>query len=380
MRNSIGNQKGQILGIVLAFVFLMALLIILLINVIKQDAYLIQKVKFREQAQYVAEAGIYHALARMKEEGFDARTDFNGSMDTGTYSVSFAVVRGRYLITSTGSVRGISVNVSVEVENVMPDAVRYAMSAGDDVQVYSFVSDAKIDGDLRANDDVNLLSGFWSAALNVSTTGISAVGIVRLGYWYDVVDLFDIHVVINGVASEEARTLAVVDEDAFPMALPVFDYRKYREDAIASGDYYDKGQVFTSTTLSPGNGIVFVDGNAVFEGNCTLDGGIVANGIRVNGTLVQRKSGDKNVIIARTWDVEVRGRLYAEEALIYAEDDIESIGDHADFEVNGVMVCRGDISITGSGTRIDIDYSETYPAGLESEDEEGVFHIVSWNY
>jgi hypothetical protein len=376
----IDNQKGQALAIVMAFAALMVMSTLFLGNMMKNDISLIQRVKYRAGAMGLAEAGINHALARMKKDGFAERSDFMGTMDTGTYNVSFSTVKGRHIITSLGAIGGITAEVSVEVENIMPDALHYVMSAGDDVQVYSSVANAEINGDLRANDDVKLTNQTQTAFVYVNSDEISVVDIVRLGTNYDSTDDYDIHVVINGVAGEPARDLGIVDEDSPPMSFPSFDYQRYIEEAKDSGDYYEVDQVFDGATLTPGNGIVYVNGTAIFNGNCTLWGGIVANNIQVNGTLTQRKSGERNVIIARNWQINVAGRLYTEEALIYTFDDINSMGNTADFEINGCIVCREDILIQGVNTLIDINYVETHPSEMTREGEEDVFKIVSWMY
>jgi hypothetical protein len=376
----INNEKGQVLAIVLVFVALMVMSTLYLGNMMRTDVDLVKRMKERDQALYLSEAGINHALAKMKKDGFTARNDFSDSLDTGAYNVSFSTIKGRHLITSLGAVGGNTAEVSVEIKDVMPDALHYVMSAGDDVQVYSSVADAEIDGDMRANDDVKLKNNTASAFVNVSSNEISVVDVVLLGTNYDSTDSKDIHVVINGVAGEPARSLAIVDEEGTTMSFPNFNYQRYREEAVDSGDYYEGDQIFDGVTLTPGNGIVFVDGNVTFNGNCTLYGGIIADDIRVNGTLAQMKSGSRNVIIARNWQINVAGRLYTEEALIHSYDDINSASDNADFEINGVVVCREDILVQGTNTLIDINYAETYPSDMEKEDGEGVLEIVGWNY
>ncbi|MGD2278612.1 MAG: hypothetical protein PVH45_00780 [Candidatus Omnitrophota bacterium] len=380
MENGINNEKGQVLVITLIFMALMMMSLLYLGNMMKQDVALIKSVKLREQALSLAEAGIYHALAEMKQDGYENYSDFSGNLDTGSYDVTYLVREPSLLITSVGAVGGITAEVSVEVESIMPESLYYVMSAGDDVQVYSSIATAEIDGDLRANDDVKLSCDLTDANLYVDTKNIATVDILRLGTSYNIVDSKDLHVIINGVASEDARDLAVVDEGAPPMTFPTFDYQRYKEAAIDSGDYYDTGHTFSNETLNPANGIVYVEGLATFDGVCDLYGGIVANDILVNGTLTQYKSGDKNVIIAKTWQINVQGTLDTQEALIYTLDDINSVGDNAVFDINGAIVCREDILIQGMNTAIDIDYVYTYPVDMQAEGEEQLFRVVSWIY
>ena len=64
------NEKGVVLAIVLGIIALMVFSTVSLGVMIQQDVRLIRHIKDSEQAKYVAEAGINHALADIKENGF----------------------------------------------------------------------------------------------------------------------------------------------------------------------------------------------------------------------------------------------------------------------------------------------------------------------
>ncbi|MBD3379488.1 MAG: hypothetical protein GF408_03390 [Candidatus Omnitrophica bacterium] len=372
------DKKGAVLIIVMGFVALMALSTIYLIGMVKADIDLIGRAKYNTQAQYAAEAGINHALARIKSENFASRTDFGGSLDNGTYSVTFSEQGGRYLVSSTGTVGNVSKTVSCEIENLTPTALRCISAAGNDIRINSFVAGAEINGDIHANDDVYLKSGPLIAYLTV-TGDVSATDTVKEGSRLHRADGFwgaylDLHVYINGDNEDEA----VVEEGANRVTFPIFNYDAYRQDAMDSGTYYSGDQVFSGVTLNPSEGMVFVDGDVTFVGNCTINGGLVADDILVLGTLNQVKKGTKNAIIAREGDVGILGRLYTEEAVVYAGRDIRSLEITADIEINGVLMARRDIYMWNFITLIDYQYVETYPSDMGDEEDQP-FGVVSWN-
>ncbi|MGB2662076.1 MAG: hypothetical protein WBD04_06810 [Candidatus Omnitrophota bacterium] len=369
------DKSGEIMVIVLAFVSLMIMSVLYLGNMMKQDVNLVQRVVLIEQASYVARAGINHAFARLQKDGFDAREDFQGTLDTGTYTVTYSETAGRYTLTSLGATRGVTRTIIVEVVPLTPTALNFASGAGNNYSLFASLAVAVIRGGIHANNDVYLSARRFFSSLTV-TGSVSAKGIVKLGAKYKESDDFDQNVVINGISGESAT----YEEGARGITFPSFNYERYREEAQESGDYYDTSQVFDSVTLSPGNGIVFVDGDATFTGNCDLYGGIVADNIRVEGDLSQYKSGERNIIVARAGDVGVLDRLYTQEALIFASRDIIALSGFADFNVNGVMLARRNIDMWSFLTYVTYDYINTYPSDMEEEPEGKQFEIISWDY
>jgi hypothetical protein len=268
------NQKGIVLIITMAFVVLMVLSTVFLGNMLQQDVALITKVKSKAQARYMAEAGIQHAMAKLKLDGFGSRTNFDGTMDTGSYKITFSESSGRYLATCEGTVGGLTETASIEMEDLTPSALYYVTSSGNDIWINSFIAAAAVTGNIHGNHNVHLGSDPFLGWLTI-TGDVSASNEVWLGTRHNEVDWLDDHVVINGVNSEDA----VVEEGADIVFFPVFDHKAYEKAAEESGDYYDSSTVFTDQTLSPANGVVCVNGLASFYGNCTLNGGIVARRI-----------------------------------------------------------------------------------------------------
>jgi len=345
---------------------------------LKHNIDLVGVVKYQAQAQYVAEAGIMHALARIKNENFGSRSNFNNNLSVGSYRVTFSKIGDRYLVGSVGTVGTKSDAVSVEIEDYTPSAMYTICSAGNDLKINAFIAGAEVNGDIHANNNIDLKAAFIFSRLDITGT-VSAGGLVKEGSRLHVTDgwsggLMDRNVYING-ANEDNAT---VDEGADRKKLPSFNYQRYREEAVDSGDYYDTDQVFNGETFTPANGIVFVDGDVNMQGTCIVNGGIIANSIEIVGTLTQTKSGNRNVIISRAGDIGVRGRLNTEEAVVYAERDIRSLEIGADIEINGVMLARRDIYMWNFLTTIDYNYLSTSPADMGDKITQP-FGIVSWN-
>ena len=61
-------------------------------------------------------------------------------------------------------------------------------------------------------------------------------------------------------------------------------------------------------------------------------------------------------------------------------NEFNTIGGNADIEVNGIVVCRADILFQGSDTKININYVETYPSDITTEDSENIYRVISWIY
>jgi len=370
------RQQGMVLVLVMSFVALMTLSIVSLGIMIQRDIRLIERVKEKEQARALAEAGINHALADIKTNGFASRSDFTGTLDTGTYSVVYSTVSGRHLITSTGTVAGVSETALAEVADNTPTAMSYFSGAANDVKINSLVASAAITGDIHANNNVYLRAGpIWGW---LSITGdVSATGIVKEGKKHNQGsgDWWDNHVSINGNTDDTAA----VTEGADRITFPTFDYSTYKQAAIDSGDYYTGNTTFSNTTLSPGNGIVYVDGDAHFHGTCVINGGVIADAINIHNTLNQYKANNRNVVMSKVGDISVRGRLYTEEALVYAAQDITAVQVFAFLEVNGILLAGRNIDMWNVITYITYNYVPMSPEDMAGESGEELFKIVSWN-
>jgi hypothetical protein len=367
------DQKGMALVLVMTFVGLMSLSLMSLALMVQRDMRLVERVKETDQARFLAEAGINHALAEIRTSGFQERSDFTGSLDTGSYSVVYSSSAGRELITSTGSVSGVSSVAMLEVRDNTPTAMNYFSGAENDIKINSLVTVSSVTGDIHANNNVYIKAG--PVVSNFSITGdVSATGIVLEGLRHDQSDIWDWKVYINGVN----RDGAAVSEGAPRITFPTFNYNSYREAAIDSGDHYSGNVVFENVTLSPANGIVYVDGDVEFRGVCVINGGVMANSIHVKNTLRQNKALNRNVILSRNGDIRVWGRLETQEALVFAAQDIISMQVLAVLEVNGILLAGRDVNMWNVVTRIVYTYVPMSPADMFGEEGTDIFEVVAW--
>jgi len=371
----IKNKKGMALVLVMVFIAIMLASTVSLSTMVQRDVILIRKVKEKEQARFIAEAGINHALAIIRNEGFASRSDFTDSLDTGSYSVTFSTTGGRHLIGSTGTTTGgAAATASAEIEDNTATALYYFTGAGNDIKINALVANAEITGDIHANNDTYLKAGPIFARITINGD-VSASGIVKEGSRHYSSDMLDSNVYVNGFNNDSAT----IYEDDLLITFPTFNYEAYKQAAIDSGDYYSGNQTFSSQSFTPGNGIVYVDGDASIHGNCTFNGGIIADNIHIHGTFNQVKSGNRNVVIAKNGDVRIFGRLYVEEALVYASRDVQTLAFGADVEVTGLLLARRDIHMWNVLTYIDYLYAYIEPADMLGYEGGKPFRVVSWN-
>ncbi|MDD4956695.1 MAG: hypothetical protein PHQ61_03510 [Candidatus Omnitrophica bacterium] len=389
------DRKGMVLMLVLCFVMLMSISTVSLGSMLRQDVELIRRVKTGEQAKNLAEAGIHHAVSRIKNMGSSGVSAFSGSLDIGTYSVSFgnATSQGsqtKYLVTSTGTVDGVSKTVTAELGVNIPTALDFMCAAGNDARIAALLAICPITGDVHANNNVYLKGPLGGVGV---TGDVSARGLVTEGTTHDESDLLDILVWINGDNNDAAE---VSEGDSAPIVtFPVFDYEAYRAAAMDDGIYYGTDDLdgngvkeFEDETLSPNNGIVFVDGDVRFVGDCTVNGGIIADNIYIGkrvkilffyvtspGEVEQYSTEDnRNVFIARNGDIQIRGKLDTEEALVYASRDIVSLDAFDIIDVNGALVAGRDIYMWSVIAYISYNYVSVSPMNMENQ-----VYIASWN-
>lgn len=371
------KNKGMVLFIVLAIVALMTITTVSFTGVLKQDIQLINGVKTGEQAMDLAEAGINHAFAKINKDGFSAMSGFSGSLSTGTYSVRFVQTSaaGRILIVSTGKAGGLSRTVSVEIANKFPSSLLKIFGGGNDVKVRAMGRDSSviIIGDIHANNGVELRAQGRNGFV-IITGDVSATGIVQEGSQHYNADNLDSRVFINGLNGDRAS----ITEEAARIVFPAFPYEKWKQEAIDADNYYDSSQTF-SGTLSPSNGLIYVDGSVTIDGSCTLNGGIIANDITINGTFEQRKSGDRNAIIAKQGDIAISGNFKTQEAIVYAKRDLLARGAANFVDINGIMLAERDISFWEVSTIVIYRYILTYPSDLIGTSETEKVEIISWN-
>lgn len=369
------ERNGYVMVLVLMFILLATATTVTFTTMIRQDMELIGRAKTSEQARALAEAGVRHALVKLKNDGFDSRANFSGSLDTGSYAVTYTEVGERTLLTSVGTVGDVSRRVSAEIESNFPTALNKMFAGANDVKARGASKSATVNitGDIHANNDVEL------RAMNkgeVNITGrVSATGIVQEGSRHYNADNLDDNVSINGQVSDSAD----IFEGEPRVIFPTFEFDKYKQEAIAAGDYYSGNQTFNNQNLSPTSGVIYVDGDVNFKGTCVLYGGVVADDVDVTGDLTQYNSGDRNFIIAKTGDVLVNERLEVEEAIVSASRDVRTRAAGTELDVTGVMLAGRDMSFWNVQTVVYYTHKLTHPSDLPGTSEDDRVRILSWN-
>jgi len=342
-------------------------------NMLLQDVHMIRHLKYSAAAQYLAEAGISDAVVTLVNLGFSAKDNVvnfpQTNLGEGTYDVTVTQSGGRVLLTSEGVVEGVSRTVSLEVKDNTPTALYNMMSCGTDLMFRALLFGwADINGDIHANRDLRL-HALWAGSIDVATCGEDCcagdVSAGRTVTWLG-------NVTIHGSTTNGAPSVT----------FPNFDYAYYKGLVAGTGDYHSGDKTWQDATISPTKGIVYVEGTARFRGNCTLNGGIVADRILVLGSLTQNKSGIRNVIISRTQDIRIYVKLAVEEAVVYAGRDFRIFNAGSIITVTGTLIARRYLRAWDAVSDLVYNHKLIYPDGLVlgSGGSEGLaIGIVSWN-
>ena len=400
------NRKGTVFATSLIVAMLMILICVSTYTMVLQDAYMVKRMKFSTQALMLAEAGINDALGVLLEEGFAAKDDalyFPLTEDLGndrSYTVTVSDIGERTLLSSTGTAGGVSRVVEVEVKGgaSAPAALSNMMTSASGININLSESNSSvvINGDMHSNDGMSLAG---SGTLAVAACGegdcdgtVSISNIAGGGPIY-----------IDPNLSFSASNVV---NDAPVVTLPNFDYNYYKNLAdwipgeqagVDDGDdYYSEGLYIenwsTPITLSPKNGIIYVEGNAVISAyQCHLNGGIVAtNNVDIFGDFYQHKTGNCNVIIGANGNVSLYGepQITVEEALVYSGGNLRlgsTLLPTGAF-ITGTLCAQGTISIADGGcpwapvwyTAI-FNHKIMSPDGLINTGSSGEIEIVSWN-
>jgi len=365
--------RGAVFITVMVISMLMIFLAVSVSNMILQDAYTIKRLKLSTQAQYLAEAGISDALGTLVRLGFSAKDNplnfTQQNLGGGTYDVTVIQNAGRVLLSSLGVVDGVEKTVSLEVKDSTPTSLYYMLSSGSDFTLRAFLLGwADINGDIHSNGNM-LLHALWAGWIDIDVCAVACLGDVSA----------------CGLVTENEGWAGNISysgsltNGAPPVTFPNFDYDYYKNLAIASGDYYAGDVVFDNQDLTPGNGIIYVEGTARFRNVCNLNGGIVANRILVLGELHQHKTGTKNIIVSRNLDIRLTYRLETEEALVYSGRDFRAFGVGGIVNITGVLIAARYLRIGNALTHITYNHKIIYPDGLIIGAGGSPTEVVSWN-
>ncbi|MBF0217519.1 MAG: hypothetical protein HQL30_11060 [Candidatus Omnitrophica bacterium] len=368
-----GGKRGVVLVVALAFMALLIFGVTSLALMIQTDAGFVKKTRDMAAARFAAEAGINHALANLDSSTYEAISGSTITNDTsaftaGSYLVTFSEPSaGRYLATSVGTANGETATATMEIRpaSAAKSATDFFAAAAGNVQikVHNLSVDGYITGGVHANGNLTLT--VQPRAAFTLTGPLSACGTVNID-------------------NKGTLVRSGTNTNGAPfVAFPTFKYAALETLAKDSGNYYSGNTTLTGVQ-TPANGVIYINGTLTVSGNCTIYGGVVANSILVpNGcVLTQYKSGTRNLILARTGEIRVQGRLDIKEALVYAEGDIlthQKNSKDADPEVYvlGGLIAKG--SITFWNEKNHLQYTRVEVSSPEMNGVNTRNSIVSWN-
>jgi hypothetical protein len=383
-----------------------------ILKCVVNDYLLIDHLIRSTQAQYIAEGGIAQALATLDSLGFLAKDTADNfpatSLGSGTFDVTVTQNNGRVLLNSVGQVNNISRTVAAEVGDLSPQSIYYSMAAGNELKAIAGVALITLDGNIHANNAVRLKTTI--AHLTVSGTATAYTDYVYATVFKGL--LLSYRIDINGVTYSPPGGTPIFSyytytfgdnlpsEAAFKGPIVTFptpaklDYEYYKQLAIDGGSYYAGDTTFTNETLTPTEGIIYVDGNVIFQGNCTLNGGIISRdkltvkhrlsgGVFTRGVLRQHPTAHRrNMVISRTNNIEIGvtlGTLGADfridNALVYAANDFRVCELLSVVDIHGVFLASGNIDMWGIITRVDYAYS---PISLDRDHNNVWTKVVGW--
>lgn len=355
LSSSIANSRGSVFITTVIVAFLMTLVGASLFQMITQDSYYTSRLKRYAQSQYIAEAGLADAIAVLDVNFNNKDSPGNFPLNNfanGTYDVTVTQQSGRVLLTSVGTIQGVSSTVSAEVQYLGPTALNYAYASGGDIRLWSAIAGVNITGNMHSNANTTLRAQTPFGSITI-TGNVSAGGTVSI------FETFGGDVTVTGTITSAAGLVT----------LPTFDFSYYQAIATANGQYFSGNKTYSNVNLTPPGGIIYVNGNVTFPfgTTSTLTGCIVSTGvIQISGRLTQTQVGNLPALMTTNNDIRllsVLSRLTAQ-GLIYSGDDFQMIGAGSILTLTGTLVTLDDIDQNDIISRFTFTYAQQNPPGL----------------
>jgi hypothetical protein len=315
-----------------------------------QDTHLIVEMKRSLQAQQLAEAGLARALSTLATSWSGGCTTSNIALGAGTYSTSRTLSGGRYLVSSTGTVAGISRTVTAEVTAPVTSAFNYALAAGSELE-FGLVGQSSLTttGDIYAGEEVELNANAATSAITVGA--IDSVGSIE-------------------ISGSGTITTGTQTTNASQVTFPTFDFSYYQTIAQSTGTYYSTNKTFNTVNSipSPTGRVVFVNGNVTISASQSTTATIVATGsITISGgTTTVSSPSTQPALLTRTGTITISGTGASNPAnlttsgLVYSGNNFTITGNHHTVTINGLIVALGEIEgeFTGSAQNtITVNYA-----------------------
>jgi hypothetical protein len=262
------RQRGSALLIVLGLLFLMGLATAMMAAVTGQSAYRVKKTLWLSSSLAIAEAGVADVIDIMNTNylagvGITNSQAFGG----GEYTVKTErdASTGNILISSTGTFMGETRTTCLELlgdKYAMWSALaaQCAMIADGNIIVES--ASPIIVGRIHANGDILSSSGAVDIDGDLTANGIIQI-VPKAGF----------------------KAVPGHPKVSVPSYLPL---DPWREMAQSGGLYYEGNQKWHRVTLTPANGVIYVNGDVDIMNQSILNGTLVASGsITINNQFTQ---------------------------------------------------------------------------------------------
>ncbi len=280
-RDNRSRQRGSALMVVLGLVLLMGLITTIMSAMTGQAAYRVKKTLEYSSSLAIAEGGVADVIDIMNTNyAAGVGTTYTKDLGGGSYTVKTErdAASGNIVIASTGTFRGETRTTCLEL---LGDkyaiwsalAAQCAIIADGDIVVESAAP--IIVGRIHANGDILSSSG----AVDIDGD-LTANGIIQI------------------VPKDGFKAIPGHPKVSVPSYLPL---DPWREMAQSGGLYYEGNQMWHRVTLTPANGVIYVNGDVEIKNQSILNGTLVASGsITINNQFTQTR-------FAPTWPTLLAG-------------------------------------------------------------------------
>lgn len=385
------RRKGISFFMVLSLLSVVFLICSFLLVMVMNDIFGVRNIKYGAQAYFLAEAGAEKTIKELMAD-FDGYAAPGSSTDLGdgAYAVSIDTDDtddNLKLVTSTGTVEGISRTIRVQLYHTVIIAFDYSALGSGKLTIGGGASEANptlitsetgadvaVHSNSNANNDaVEVGVGSGTGAGYAEVTGnVSACGGVQIG-----IQPGGDHDVMGEITGTTTEGVSLVL--APPFGDSFFQY--YYDLADADGTVYNENKEFTSDPCADTtNKVVYVNGNVNMNGEWAMTGCVVATGyIYLNKTndhtaktITINQHENLPALMSKHGNIgindpaEIHGMIYANGWIILSSRNVGSITTY------GVLHSKNYVSVDSQAT---IYYIRPNPPGLGIDAE---VTILNW--
>lgn len=368
------NEKGAIFLSTMVVLLVMVIVGGSIFNLTSQDIFFVNRLKKSTQARQLAEAGLAQACASLKASWFSNIAYAQASVGAGTYQATVATSSGRTLVTSVGTVQGISRSVTAEVVPPAISAFNYAFAAG---------GNATIDSGTASSPGT--ITGSLYSAGNTTLDGPSSGGVLQIMGNLDAGQNITTASSVNVTGTQTPNYGSTVH-------FPTVDLNYYQTIASANGQYFAGSKVYNSGEVptAPAGGVIYIGGSCTVYGTQNTNATIV-----VGGSMTVQKTGNTYprvaIVKADTLPAMIvmgnfafqssgnGGAYLTVTGLIYTGGNFDfQSGNHDAFTLSGSLISLGNITIAPQSFNVTTaTYQQQNPPGFTIPLSE--FGIESYN-